>query len=182
MKPGTCGEHAFSSTFAQFEQDRRRYEAAREAAGALPDQLPLSQPVPASIRRRDGAEQFWGARLPLGGSASPVRAASPAGASSRLGPSDYDKPGRPADTRPRWTARRRLLPSTSPCTAASPRWCGHRCRLSRFGRWQRLLAYRLGALLWSPPSRSLGACARAPDAADQGQPAPAHRCWRGDLL
>jgi UPF0755 protein len=33
VKPGTCGEHAFSSTFAQFERDRKRYEAAREAAG-----------------------------------------------------------------------------------------------------------------------------------------------------
>jgi uncharacterized YceG family protein len=33
VKPGTCGEHAFSSTFAQFERDSRRYEAAREAAG-----------------------------------------------------------------------------------------------------------------------------------------------------
>jgi UPF0755 protein len=33
VKPGTCGEHAFSTTFAQFERDRKRYEAAREAAG-----------------------------------------------------------------------------------------------------------------------------------------------------
>jgi uncharacterized YceG family protein len=33
VKPGTCGEHAFSSTFAEFERDRRRYQAAREAAG-----------------------------------------------------------------------------------------------------------------------------------------------------
>ena len=33
VKPGTCGEHAFSSTFAQFQRDSRRYEAAREAAG-----------------------------------------------------------------------------------------------------------------------------------------------------
>jgi peptidoglycan lytic transglycosylase G len=33
VKPGTCGEHAFSSTLQQFEQDRRRYEAARQAAG-----------------------------------------------------------------------------------------------------------------------------------------------------
>jgi UPF0755 protein len=33
VKPGTCGEHAFSSTFAQFERDRKRYESAREAAG-----------------------------------------------------------------------------------------------------------------------------------------------------
>ena len=33
VKPGACGEHAFSSTFAQFERDRARYEAAREAAG-----------------------------------------------------------------------------------------------------------------------------------------------------
>jgi peptidoglycan lytic transglycosylase G len=33
VKPGTCGEHSFSSTFSQFEQDRRRYQAARQAAG-----------------------------------------------------------------------------------------------------------------------------------------------------
>jgi UPF0755 protein len=33
VKPGTCGEHAFSSTFAQFERDQARYEAARKAAG-----------------------------------------------------------------------------------------------------------------------------------------------------
>src|SRR6185312_7814941 len=33
VKPGTCGEHAFSSTFAQFQQDQRRYEEARRAAG-----------------------------------------------------------------------------------------------------------------------------------------------------
>jgi peptidoglycan lytic transglycosylase G len=33
VKPGTCGEHAFSTTFAQFEQDQRRYNEARDAAG-----------------------------------------------------------------------------------------------------------------------------------------------------
>jgi UPF0755 protein len=33
VKPGTCGEHAFSSTDAQFEQDVARYNAARKAAG-----------------------------------------------------------------------------------------------------------------------------------------------------
>jgi uncharacterized YceG family protein len=33
VKPGTCGEHAFSSTAAEFERDRQRYNAAREAAG-----------------------------------------------------------------------------------------------------------------------------------------------------
>jgi UPF0755 protein len=32
VKPGTC-EHAFSSTFAQFERNRQRYAAARAAAG-----------------------------------------------------------------------------------------------------------------------------------------------------
>jgi peptidoglycan lytic transglycosylase G len=36
VKPGTCGEHAFSSTPEQFERDRQRYEAAREAAGGSP--------------------------------------------------------------------------------------------------------------------------------------------------
>lgn len=41
VKPGTCGEHAFSSTFSQFERDRKRYEAAREAAG---EQSPTSCP------------------------------------------------------------------------------------------------------------------------------------------
>jgi len=33
VKPGTCGEHAFSNTFAQFERDQQRYNAARDAAG-----------------------------------------------------------------------------------------------------------------------------------------------------
>jgi len=33
VKPGTCGEHSFSSSDAEFERDRQRYEAAREAAG-----------------------------------------------------------------------------------------------------------------------------------------------------
>jgi peptidoglycan lytic transglycosylase G len=33
VKPGTCGQHAFSSTDAQFEQDVQRYNQARDAAG-----------------------------------------------------------------------------------------------------------------------------------------------------
>jgi UPF0755 protein len=33
VKPGACGEHVFSSTFEDFERDRKRYQAAREAAG-----------------------------------------------------------------------------------------------------------------------------------------------------
>ena len=33
VKPGTCGEHAFSSTDAQFQRDVARYNAAREARG-----------------------------------------------------------------------------------------------------------------------------------------------------
>ena len=33
VKPGGCGEHAFSSTFEKFQQDSSRYEAAREQAG-----------------------------------------------------------------------------------------------------------------------------------------------------
>jgi UPF0755 protein len=33
VKPGTCGQHAFSSTDVQFEQDRQRYDAARAQAG-----------------------------------------------------------------------------------------------------------------------------------------------------
>jgi UPF0755 protein len=33
VKPGTCGEHAFSSTDAEFAADQRRYNEAREAAG-----------------------------------------------------------------------------------------------------------------------------------------------------
>jgi UPF0755 protein len=40
VKPGTCGEHSFSSTFAEFERDRRRYQAAREAAGGSPTDCP----------------------------------------------------------------------------------------------------------------------------------------------
>ena len=33
VKPGTCGEHNFSSTDAQFQRDLNRYNAARDAAG-----------------------------------------------------------------------------------------------------------------------------------------------------
>jgi len=33
VKPGTCGQHAFSSTDAQFSRDVQRYEDARDAAG-----------------------------------------------------------------------------------------------------------------------------------------------------
>ncbi|MFA9271656.1 MAG: endolytic transglycosylase MltG, partial [Baekduiaceae bacterium] len=33
VKPGTCGEHAFSSTEAQFQRDVQRYNEAREQAG-----------------------------------------------------------------------------------------------------------------------------------------------------
>lgn len=33
VKPGTCGEHAFSSSNAEFEADVARYNAARDAAG-----------------------------------------------------------------------------------------------------------------------------------------------------
>ncbi len=33
VKPGTCGQHAFSSTFAQFQQDAARYNSARSANG-----------------------------------------------------------------------------------------------------------------------------------------------------
>jgi peptidoglycan lytic transglycosylase G len=33
VKPGTCGEHAFSKTYAQFERDQQRYNQARDAAG-----------------------------------------------------------------------------------------------------------------------------------------------------
>ena len=33
VKPGTCGEHAFSSTDVEFARDQQRYNEAREAAG-----------------------------------------------------------------------------------------------------------------------------------------------------
>jgi UPF0755 protein len=33
VKPGTCGRHAFSSTFEQFQRDQATYNAARDAAG-----------------------------------------------------------------------------------------------------------------------------------------------------
>jgi uncharacterized YceG family protein len=33
VKPGTCGEHAFSTTAAQFARDQQRYNNARTAAG-----------------------------------------------------------------------------------------------------------------------------------------------------
>jgi UPF0755 protein len=37
VEPGTCGEHAFSSTDAEFQADVARYNEAREAAGESPD-------------------------------------------------------------------------------------------------------------------------------------------------
>jgi uncharacterized YceG family protein len=33
VQPGTCGKHAFSSSFAKFQADSSRYDAARNAAG-----------------------------------------------------------------------------------------------------------------------------------------------------
>jgi UPF0755 protein len=33
VKPGTCGHHAFSTTYAQFQRDSARYNQAREANG-----------------------------------------------------------------------------------------------------------------------------------------------------
>jgi len=33
VKPGTCGKHAFSSSYAQFLRDSKRYNAARAASG-----------------------------------------------------------------------------------------------------------------------------------------------------
>ena len=45
VKPGTCGQHAFSSTFAQFQQDVARYNSARAAKGGnSPTNCP--HPVP----------------------------------------------------------------------------------------------------------------------------------------
>jgi len=41
VKPGTCGEHSFSSTDAEFQADVARYNSAREAAGGQsPDSCP----------------------------------------------------------------------------------------------------------------------------------------------
>lgn len=41
VEPGTCGEHAFSSTDAEFQADVARYNEAREAAsGESPDSCP----------------------------------------------------------------------------------------------------------------------------------------------
>ena len=37
VKPGTCGEHSFSKTFAEFSEDSAAYDAAQEAAGGSPD-------------------------------------------------------------------------------------------------------------------------------------------------
>jgi UPF0755 protein len=37
VKPGTCGEHSFSASAAEFEADVAAYDAAREAAGESPD-------------------------------------------------------------------------------------------------------------------------------------------------
>ena len=50
VKPGTCGEHAFSSTFAQFQQDQRATSGARGGRGKSPDEVldprPLWRPSP----------------------------------------------------------------------------------------------------------------------------------------
>ncbi|HEX8075569.1 MAG TPA: endolytic transglycosylase MltG, partial [Thermoleophilaceae bacterium] len=45
VKPGRCGEHAFSTTFAQFQRDSARYDAARSASGGR---------SPTSCRAGDG--------------------------------------------------------------------------------------------------------------------------------
>ena len=37
VKPGTCGEHSFSETFAEFSQDADEYAQAQEEAGGSPD-------------------------------------------------------------------------------------------------------------------------------------------------
>ena len=37
VKPGTCGEHSFSRTFAEFSENSAAYDAAQEAAGGSPD-------------------------------------------------------------------------------------------------------------------------------------------------
>jgi UPF0755 protein len=36
VKPGTCGEHDFSTTFAEFQRDAARYERERERQGGSP--------------------------------------------------------------------------------------------------------------------------------------------------
>jgi uncharacterized YceG family protein len=33
VRPGTCGRHAFSATFQQFQRDLARYNSARQASG-----------------------------------------------------------------------------------------------------------------------------------------------------
>ena len=41
VKPGTCGRHAFSTTFARFLRDSKRYNAARAASGGRsPERCP----------------------------------------------------------------------------------------------------------------------------------------------
>ena len=46
VKPGTCGEHAFSSTDAEFARDQQRYNEAREAAGGqVADEVPVTTRV-----------------------------------------------------------------------------------------------------------------------------------------
>ncbi len=40
VKPGTCGEHSFSSTAAQFDRDQAAYQHALQAKGASPTNCP----------------------------------------------------------------------------------------------------------------------------------------------
>ena len=75
VKPGTCGEHSFSSTEAEFEADVARYNEAREAAGgkspdtcgesAMPRLAVLGHPVGALALAGD-AERRPGRARPRG--------------------------------------------------------------------------------------------------------------------
>ena len=68
VKPGTCGEHAFSSTFAEFERDQQRYNEAREAAGraiarrSADQSRVLGHPVGHSRSPGDAQRRLPGAR------------------------------------------------------------------------------------------------------------------------
>ena len=75
VKPGTCGEHAFSSTDAQFEQDQQRYNEARDAAGGKRPR-PADERTPRSrvrMRRQEQPQPRMTARRPAG----PARRAQP---------------------------------------------------------------------------------------------------------
>ena len=117
VKPGACGEHAFSSTEAEFEADVTRYNEAREAAGG-------ESPTPAR-RRHGGDEEARRPRpsrrpLPLAGDAERRACRTRPGGGVELR-GDRRRPGRVRATGPRLPGGASPA-STSPSPTRGRRW------------------------------------------------------------